>query len=247
MSRHEHKPMKGKVVCITGAGRGLGRAIAEAFAAQGASLVLGARTASEIDELASHLGDAIAVQTDVRSVADIYKLVEAATAEFGRLDVMINNAGLAIYGPFESVTEHDLDVMWETNVKGAFFGSQAALRVMKQQRSGLIINVGSIAGKWHMPNESAYNATKWALTGFTGTLRMEAQPYGVRVTAVCPGGIDTPFWKGMDFYPFPTDKIDPARDFLKPEDIANTLVHIALAPERYCVPEVMILPVIPQL
>ena len=241
------KPLKGRVVCITGASRGLGRAIAEAFSAEGASLVLGARDMPELDALASHLGDALAVQTDVRNVEDIGRLVEVAETEFGRLDIMVNNAGVAIYGPFDEVTENDFDLMMATNVKGAFFGSQAAFRVMKRQRSGLILNISSIAGKLHMPNESAYNASKWALNGFTGTLRLEAQAFNVKVTTVCPGGIDTPFWKGMGYYPFPADKIDPERDFLKAEEIAQTLVHIAKGSERYAVPEVVILPMIPQL
>ncbi len=241
------KAMKGKVVCITGASRGLGRCMAEAFSEEGASLVLGARNLPELDALASHLGDALAVQTDVRVVEDVFRLVEVAEAEFGKLDVMINNAGLAIYGPFEEVTEGDFDLMMATNVKGAFFGSQAAFRLMKKQQHGLIINISSIAGKWHMPNESAYNASKWALNGFSGTLRMEAQRHNVKVTTVCPGGIDTPFWDGMSYYPFPTDRIDPKRDFLKPEEIALTVVHIAKSSERYAVPELMILPMIPQL
>ena len=241
------KPMKDKVVCITGAGRGLGKAMAEAFSAQGASLVLGARSTPEIDELASQLGDAMAVQTDVREVGDLYRLVELAVAEYGRLDVMINNAGLAVYGPFEDTTEDAFDLMMATNVKGVYFGSQAALRVMKQQRSGLIINVGSVAGKLHLPNESAYNASKWAVTGLTGTLRLEAQRYNVRVTCLCPGGIDTPFWRSMDYYPFPADRIDPERDFMRPEEIAATVVHIATTSDRYVVPEVVMLPLIPQL
>ena len=241
------KALKGKVVCITGASRGLGRAMAEAFDAEGASLVLGARNIPELDALAHNLGDAITVQTDVRNVDDVYRLVETAETEFGKLDVMINNAGLAIYGPFEDVTEGDFDLMMATNLKGAFFGSQAAFKVMKKQRSGLIINISSIAGKWHMPNESAYNASKWGLNGFTGTLRMEAQPHNVRVTTLCPGGIDTEFWRSMNFYPFPTDRIDPARDFLKPAEIAQTVVHIAKTSDRYVVPEVVLLPLIPQL
>jgi NADP-dependent 3-hydroxy acid dehydrogenase YdfG len=237
------KRLAGKVVCITGAGRGLGRALAERFAAEGASLVLGARTTPEIDDLARRLGDAVAVQTDVRSATDCHRLVDAAMAEYERLDVMINNAGLAIYGPAEGVTENDVDLMVDTNIKGVIHGSIAAFKVMKAQRSGLIMNVSSIAGKLHLPNESVYGATKWAVNGFTGTLRLEAAAYNVKVTAVCPGGIDTPFWKAMDYYPFP-DHIDPARDFMKPEEVAETVVEIALKSDRYVVPEVVMVPLI---
>ncbi|HNH48287.1 MAG TPA: SDR family NAD(P)-dependent oxidoreductase, partial [Myxococcota bacterium] len=143
------KRLKDRVVCVTGAGRGLGRAIAEAFAAEGASLVLGARSTGEIDELASELPDAIAVQTDVRLVADVDRLVEAAVAEFGRLDVMVNNAGVAVYGPLESMGADEVHLMVDTNLKGTIFGSQAALRVMAQRRGGLIVNISSIAGRLH--------------------------------------------------------------------------------------------------
>lgn len=239
-----------KVVCVTGAGRGLGAAIARAFAAEGAHLVLGSRTTAEIDALAAELTRngrvALAVQTDVRVVDDLYRLVELAVAEHGRLDVMVNNAGLAIYGPFEDVEEHDFDLMIETNLKGAFFGSQAAFRQMKRQHSGLIVNISSIAGKLHLPNESAYNASKWGVNGFTGTLRLEAQRYGVKVTCVCPGGINTPFWRTQDFYPFPIDRIDPQRDFMAPEEVARTVVQIANTPEGYVVPEVVVVPMLPQ-
>jgi NADP-dependent 3-hydroxy acid dehydrogenase YdfG len=237
------KRLAGKVVCITGAGRGLGKALAEKFSQHGASLVLGARTTPEIDDLASSLGDAIAVQTDVRSALDCHRLVEAAVAEYDRLDIMINNAGLAIYGPAESVTETEVDLMVDTNIKGVIHGSVAAFKVMKAQRSGLIMNISSIAGKLHLPNESVYGATKWAVNGFTGALRLEAAAYDVRVTSVCPGGIDTPFWKSMEFYPFP-DHIDPSRDFMKPEEVAESVVEVALKSDRYVMPEIVMVPLI---
>lgn len=237
------RPLAGRVVCITGAGRGLGRALAEAFSAEGCSLVLGARTSGEIDELASRLGKSIAVQTDVRVAADCDRLVEAAVAEFGRLDVMINNAGLAVYGPVESTTADAVDAMIDTNVKGVIYGSQAAFRVMKAQRSGLIVNISSIAGKLHLPNEAVYNASKWAVNGFTGTLRLEAAPHHVRVSCVCPGGIDTPFWRAMDFYPFP-EGIEPASDFMRADEVAQTVVELARKSDRYVVPEVVMVPLL---
>jgi 3-oxoacyl-[acyl-carrier protein] reductase len=237
------KALHGRVVCITGAGRGLGRALAEAFSAEGASLVLGARTSGEIDELAARLGNALAVQTDVRVPADLDRLVEAAVAEFGKLDVMVNNAGLAVYGPVEGTTPEAVDAMIDTNVKGLIWGSQAAFRVMKEQKSGLIVNISSIAGKLHLPNEAVYNASKWAVNGFTGTLRLEAAPHHVRVTCVCPGGIDTPFWRAMDFYPFPPG-IEPATDFMRPEEVAQSVVELARKSDRYVVPEIVMVPLV---
>ena len=239
--------LAGTVVCVTGASRGLGEAIARAFAAEGASLVLGARSIDDLERLARELGDAMALQTDVRNIADVFGLVEAAVAEHGHLDVMVNNAGVAIYGPFEEVTEQDLDTMLATNVKGAFFGSQAAYQVMKAQHAGLIVNIGSISGRLHLPGEAAYGATKWALAGLTGVLRKEAEKHGVRVTCVYPGGIDTPFWKAMDYYPFPADRVDPERDFLRPEVVAKAVVDLARLPPEAAVPELVITPMLPQL
>lgn len=243
------RDLTGAVVCITGASRGLGAAMARAFAAQGCDLVLAARSSAQLAALAAELQDshgvqALAVTTDVRRPAELQALVDAAVQRFDRLDVMINNAGLAIYGPVESITEADFDLLWRTNVKSVVFGSQAALAVMRAQGSGLIVNISSVAGKWHLPNESAYNATKWAVNGFTGTLRLEAEPHGVKVTTLCPGGIDTPFWQDMDFTPFPADRIRPDRDFMDPAEIAATVVHIARSSDRYVLPEVVMLPLI---
>jgi len=158
---------------------------------------------------------------------------------------MINNAGLAIYGPVENLAAREVDEIIDTNVKGVIYGSQAAYRVMKERRSGHIVNIGSVAGKLHLRNEAVYNASKWAVTGFTGTLRLEAERSGVKVTHVAPGGIDTPFWKEMDFYPFP-DHIQPERDFMRVEDVARTVLQVLTTPADLAVPEVIVQPMIPR-
>lgn len=238
------RDLKGQVVCVTGAGRGIGRAVAEAFAAEGAFLVLAARSTPEIDELAASLGNAIALQTDVRRPLDLERLVDGAMAQFGRLDVMVNNAGTATFGAFESVGETEFDDMMDTNAKGAFFGSQAAFRVMKAQRSGLIVNVAGLAGKESMPNQAAYNASKWAVVGLTGALRQEASWYGVRVTCLCPDRVDTDLWKTQDLLPFSEDTIDPARDFLRPEVVARAVLELARLGESVVVPELIVGPLI---
>jgi NADP-dependent 3-hydroxy acid dehydrogenase YdfG len=237
------KALAGQVFCVTGAGRGLGAAIARALNQAGASLVLGARSTHEIDALAGQLKDAIAVQTDVRSAEDVERLVEAAVAEYGQLDGMINNAGVAVYGPLESASTDEIHLMVDTNLKGVIFGSQAALKVMKPRRSGLIINIASIAGTLHLPNESIYGATKWAVRGFTGVLRLEAAASNIRVSCVCPGGIDTPFWKTQEFLPFP-EHLDPEQDFLKAEEVAQLVLSLALAPSALTVPEIVLAPLI---
>lgn len=234
-----------KVICITGASRGLGKALAEACDAEGARLVLGARTQPDLEAVTGACRDALHLQTDVRIASEVDALVKVALTEFGGLDVMINNAGLAIYGPVESLSAGEVDEIIDTNVKGVIYGSQAAFRHMKDQHRGHIVNIGSIAGKLHLPNEAVYNASKWAVTGFTGTLRLEAERYGVKVTNVCPGGIHTPFWREMDFYPFP-DHIDPERDFMKAEDVAQSVVQILATSAAFAVPELVMVPMIPR-
>ena len=236
--------LTGKIVCITGASRGLGEALARAFDAEGARLVLASRNQARIDALANSMNDAIAVQTDVRIREDMDRLVDAAVGEFGQIDILVNNAGLAVYGPAENTPEEAIHRMIDTNLKGVIFGSQAAYLVMKTQRFGHIINISSIAGKLHLPNEAVYNASKWGVNGFSGTLALEARAYGVKVSTICPGGINTPFWREQEFYPFP-DHLDPERDFLEPEDVAQSVVHIASLPKNCLAGDMVMLPMTP--
>jgi len=238
------RSIQDQLVCITGASRGLGAALARAFDARGVRLVLAARTAKGLEEVASGCRDARTQVCDVRDPAQVDALVAFAIQGGQRLDVMVNNAGLAVYGPVLAIAPDQVDAMLDTNVKGVIYGSQAALRAMKPHERGLIVNVSSIAGKLHLPNEAVYNASKWAVNGFTGTLRLEAERFGVKVCCACPGGIDTPFWHGMSHYPFPTDRIVPKRDFMAPEEVAESIVQVALASERYVVPEIVMLPMI---
>jgi len=235
--------LKDKVVCITGAGRGLGLSLARAFDAEGARLALAARTAAEIDEAAEACSDAIAVQTDVRVHSEVRALVEATLGEFGRLDVFINNAGLAIYGPVGSYSPDEVDLLVDTNLKGVIWGSQEALAAMKGNRDGMIVNIGSVAGTMVLPNESVYSATKWAVRGYTHVLWQEARKFGVKVVSVCPGGINTPFWRTQEYLPFP-DKFDPERDFLDPDEVARGVVEICCNSAGYAVTEVVMQPVL---
>ncbi len=234
----------GKVVCITGASRGLGMAIAEAFDAAGARLVIASRSQGALDDLAGRMNDAIVVQTDVRDAQDLDRLVDAAVGEFGHLDIMVNNAGLAVYGPVDKTSVEAVHQMIDTNLKGLIFGSQAAFRIMKTQRKGHIINISSIAGKLHLKNEAVYNASKWGVNGFSGTLALEAAHFGVKVTTLCPGGIATPFWKEQEFYPFP-DHLDPQRDFLDPAVVAQAVVDVAKMPKNSVALEIVMQPMIP--
>ena len=234
-----------RVVCITGASRGLGASLARAFHRRDAKLVLGSRDASRLAAVARECGNAEAVVCDVRRADDVERLVRTAVDRFERLDVMINNAAVAVYAPFLETREADLDVMLATNVKGTYLGCQAALRVMKEQGDGLIVNISSISGARHLINESAYGASKWAVQGLTGVLHQEAAKLGVRVTSVVAGGIATPFWKDRAFVPFPRSAIDPAKDFMSPDEVAELVVDIARRSDRFVVPEVVCLPLLP--
>jgi len=215
--------------------------MAEAFDAAGARLVIASRSQGELDALASRLNDAIAVQTDVRDPEDLERLVGAAVGEFGQIDIMINNAGIAVYGPVETASTEAVNQMIDTNLKGVIFGSQAAFRAMKAQRFGHIINISSIAGKLHLKNEAVYNASKWGVNGFSGTLAIEARHYKIKVSTLCPGGIDTPFWKEQEFYPFP-EHIDPERDFLDPKAVAQSVLEIAKMPDNCLASDVVLMP-----
>ncbi|MCB9743717.1 MAG: SDR family oxidoreductase [Alphaproteobacteria bacterium] len=235
--------LKDKVVCITGASRGLGAALARAFDAEGARLALAARTQTDLDALVENLRDAIAVPTDVRKPEEVSALIDATVGEFGHLDVMINNAGLAVYGPIGSYTAAEIDRVIDTNVKGVIHGSQAAFAVMRERREGFIINISSIAGKLHLPNESVYNASKWAVNGFTGTLWLEARKHGIKVATVCPGGINTPFWRTQEFLPFP-DHIDAERDFMNADEVARSVVELVCSSREYVITDVVMQPLL---
>ncbi len=184
-----------KVVVITGASSGLGEAAARYLAAQGASLVLGARRADRIESLADELnragGKALAVATDVTDHTQVKALVDAAVQTYGRIDVMINNAGLMPHAPLERLKIDEWDRMIDVNIKGVLYGIAAALPYMKEQKSGHIINVSSVAGHKVTPAGAVYSATKHAVRALSEGLRQEVKPYRLRTTVISPGAVDT--------------------------------------------------------
>jgi NAD(P)-dependent dehydrogenase (short-subunit alcohol dehydrogenase family) len=188
--------VEGQVALVTGAARGLGRAIALALAAAGADVALGLRdvnadggVAAEIEEMGRR---ALPLQMDVAQAGQIAPAVDRAVAEFGRLDVLVNNAGIAPGNPAEDVKEDDLDATLAVNVKGTFLVSQAVGRVMIGQGYGRIINVGSQAGAVALPGESVYCMTKAAVAHLTKCLAVEWGGHGITVNAVAPTFIHTP-------------------------------------------------------
>ena len=187
--------IKGKVVVITGASSGLGDATARHLSAQGATVVLGARRVDRIQSLADELnakgGNALAVATDVTHHEQVKKLVDTAVQKFGRIDVMINNAGLMPHSPLERLKIDDWNRAIDVNIKGVLYGIAAALPHMKQQKAGHIINVSSVAGHKITPNGAVYCATKHAVRVLSEGLRQEVKPYNIRTTNITPGAVAT--------------------------------------------------------
>ncbi len=184
--------ISGKVVVITGASSGLGEATARLLATLGAKLVIGARRKERLDALAEELGGDIAVlETDVVDPAQVQALVDLALTRFGRIDVMINNAGIMPLSPLERLKIGDWDQMIDVNIKGVLYGIAAALPAMKARKSGHIINVSSVAGHKVRAGTAVYSATKHAVRIISEGLRQEVKPYGLRTTIISPGAVDT--------------------------------------------------------
>lgn len=187
--------IQGKVIVITGASSGLGEAAARLLSAEGATVVLGARRVERIKALASELskagGKALAIQTDVTKHEQVKNLVDAAVSNFGRVDVLINNAGLMPHSPLERLKIEDWDRTIDVNIKGVLYGIAAALPYMKKQKSGHIINVSSVAGHKVGPNGAVYSATKHAVRVLSEGLRQEVKPYNLRTTIISPGAVAT--------------------------------------------------------
>lgn len=185
----------GKVIVITGASSGLGEATARLLSSQGAIVALGARRLERIQALANDLAgtgaQAIAVETDVTHCDQVKRLVDTAVQQFGRIDVMINNAGLMPHSPLERLKVSDWDRMIDVNLKGVLYGIAGALPHMQQQKSGHIINVSSVAGHKVRPGSAVYAATKTAVRVLSEGLRMEVKPYNIRTTVISPGAVAT--------------------------------------------------------
>jgi 3-oxoacyl-[acyl-carrier protein] reductase len=187
-----------KIVVVTGASSGIGRASAEAFARQGAMVALFARSAEKLKAIAArHEDRMLAIAGDVALPEDIERLFAEVEARFGDCDVLVNNAGMIDPRPLLDTTPERWDRMFAVNVRGTFLASRRALPAMVARRSGAIVNVASISGipgPQKFPGSASYNASKAAVIAFTEALAVETKAYGVRVNCVSPGSVDTPMW-----------------------------------------------------
>jgi len=185
----------GKVVVITGASSGLGEATARLLGKHGARAVLAARRADRISALADEInnmgGTAFAVATDVANREQMNQLIHSTVQKFGRVDVMLNNAGLMPLAPLEKLKTDEWDQMIDVNIKGVLNGIAAALPYMKEQKTGHFINVSSVYGHKLGPNATVYCATKFAVRALSEGLRQEVKPYNIRTTVISPGAVAT--------------------------------------------------------
>lgn len=185
------RPLAGSVAVVTGAGRGLGRAIALALSDAGAAVALGARTPDQLAEVAAEItgrgGRAVAVTTDVTVTAQVNGLVDRAVAEFGRVDILVNNAGVVEFAPLVELTDEAWDTVLATNLRSTFLGVRAAARYMREQGGGRIINVASNFASMGVPGYAAYSASKAAVIALTRSAAVELARYGITVNAVAPG------------------------------------------------------------
>jgi NAD(P)-dependent dehydrogenase (short-subunit alcohol dehydrogenase family) len=188
--------MKSKVWFITGTSKGFGRVWAEAALARGDRVAATARDVSSLQSLVERYGDRVAaLALDVTDKGAVHQAITAAHARFGRLDVVINNAGYGLFGAIEEVSESEARAQMETNLFGALWVTQAALPIMRAQGSGHIIQISSIGGINAFPTVGLYHASKWALEGFSQSLAAEVAPHGIKVTLVEPAGYATD-WSG---------------------------------------------------
>ena len=208
---------------VTGAARGIGLAIPRALLETGGKVVLSDANIPSLLETVGALksADAAGVSADVSSGRDVAALASEAERLFGPITLWINNAGLARHRPVTDYTEEEIDLMLAVNLKGAILGSQAALRAMKPHRRGFIINILSTASLRGIPTETVYCAAKWGARGFTLGLREEAAPHGIRVSALLPGGVDTPFWNDAT-----RDRQIPVEDYLTSKQVADAVVSL---------------------
>lgn len=233
-----------KVVVITGASSGLGEAAARRLARDGAKLVLGARRLDRLEALARELSlsHGAVVQTDVTDFAQVKHLVDHAVALHGRLDVIINNAGLMPHSPLERCKVEDWDRMIDVNLKGVLYGIGAALPHMKQQKSGHVINVSSVAGHKVNPGGAVYAATKHGVRVISEGLRQEVKPYNIRTTIISPGAVDTEL-PGSITEPDIAEAVRKRYEMAIPADSFASMVAFAMSqPEDVDVNEILFRP-----
>jgi len=240
--------LSGKVVAITGASSGIGAATARLCAQSGAAVALGARRADRIEALAAEIeslgGVATAITVDIAAEAQAHGFITTAHDRLGRVDALVNNAGVMLLGPVEGADTEEWRRMIDVNVLGLLYCTHAALPLMREQGEGHIVNVSSIAGRRASFGSAVYNLTKFGVTGFSEALRQEALNSGVRVTIVEPGFVETELLgHNASYVVDAAEKLkEDMGDVLRAEDIADAIVHALAAPPHVSINEVLVRP-----
>ncbi len=223
----EQGRLAGKVAIVTGASKGIGRASALGLSAEGAAVVAVARSGDKLEALRGEIqaagGRCAPVVGDVAQKATADETLDVALGRFGRVDVLLNNAGVGSYADFLDYSVEDYDSIMNTNMRSTFLFTKAVVPTMKAQGSGLILQVSSQAGIRGFTREAVYCATKHAQVGFTQALRLELQPFGIKVAVICPAGVKTEFAIGQGRTP----EFVASSGFLDAEDVADAVVFAA--------------------
>ncbi len=240
--------LDGKVALITGASSGIGAATAVALAAEGAAVVITARREDRLHALAQRIeqsgGKALPLTVDVTDEVQARQMIERTKREFGRADILVNNAGVMLLGPIGGADTEDWRRMVNTNILGLMYCTHAALPLMEQQGSGHIVNISSVAGRTARAGAAVYNATKWAVGGFSEALRQEGYKHNIRVTIIEPGAVATEL---LEHITVPKVKADMQQwvgslNALTSEDIAAAIVYATTQPPHVNVNEILIRP-----
>lgn len=235
---NSNQPLTGQVAVITGAGRGIGAAIARKLSDLNASTVLCGRTRSELESTAQTIvkagGKAQVIPCDVTSLQSVEETAGQIESSFGRLDILVNNAGIGGFGgPLHRLPPEEWDRILNTNLRGVYYTTHAFAPMMIRARSGHIINISSLAGKNALPNGAAYAASKWGLNGLSYSLAEELRAHNIRVSVICPGSTNTDL--------SPHEGKDPAK-MLQPEDVAHVIAMLVTQSSQSFVSEVSLRP-----
>lgn len=234
----ETPPLAGQVAVVTGAGRGIGAALARTLASLGARAVLCGRSRDSLEATAAAIrdqgGQTAVMECDVTDLRSVESAAERVDRTFGRLDVLVNNAGIGgSGGPLHQLAPEVWDQVLNTNLRGAYYCIRSFAPLMIRARSGHIINISSIAGKNALPNGAAYAASKWGLNGLTYSVAEELRVHNIRVSVVCPGSTHT------EFSPHPGKS---AEKMLQPDDIAHTVAMIVTQSPNSFASEIVLRP-----
>ena len=232
------KSLEGKVALVTGAGRGIGKAVALLLAKSGCRVIVSARTKAQLEEVRTQIeqdgGVALALQTDLTRDGDIENLVTESKHACGTVDFLINNAGWGRRAPVERMKIEDLDQTFRVNLRAPMLLAKYLLPGMIEKGAGAVINIGSVSGKSGEANGAAYSASKFGLIGFTQSLYEEVREHGIKVAVILPGYVDTPMIP-------PVKHLDRSK-MIQADDVAQCVLYVLSAPPTSCPVEITIRP-----